>query len=1830
MPSNVYNSVAFIDSNNREIFINPIKLHKDLNNIKYSVLKIESIDNSSDYNTVIDELYINGDVARIGKEYTIHSDDVNDHYHCIYAKELSNHEIEYRVDCYNDQYVKQMFDIGKLIVSNEPVQNGTYLFEKNGVVMTDTNSSFLVLRTNPKLTGNIKLVVDQDENLYLDTFKVFNNLSKFAYRHKSVSSESNYSTDVRNIFKNVVSEDLYGVPTIDLKAHDPYTDFALQYDTTYSYGAETNDDEMYNENFRILAPLWINRVLPDFFVVFKVDGPFNLNTYYNIQNDRDVFNTFLKECKLIKCFDMRISSPLGKYLNNHYNSISRYPGSVLLQFKEQETGDTTVSGTNSWIGISVDTGLVVKKDEDSYFACKTIEKGSQDKLNQFIIDGFERNRVLCPNLINLEFMFNDDTSEPYEMNRYFGLYLKENDFVSYDYIETTIDQKTRNYLIKKYDENHVEVDDKVVSSSSSILNNSQYRNRLVFAVGPKSVERVTTPGELNDYLKREISNIPYKNFQSCHVTDVNTGYKNFVTLKFKKQIRYGEHFRIVIPDFSSEGVSSPIVFEIIASNDKRLANEVNGISPYISVINAENNITDYIYYREVEIREGQDDAIFKNTPTEYPSEQPPTFSELGKSGTIESTKDLEELKQSYYFRSINGQTFKEFSIRHIVKYETAFGVINNLKGIDTEYYRRGTDAGTIETTKYPFIFRLNFYTQDLYDETIPASLDTQIDRLSKCIDAFSNLYTLNIKTYTHSQDSVSIVTTYQDPYFQHITADILNNDYVEIESCKIDLGKEVTSKLGTFELYDMEYTKTPEENDLIIDDTISYYNNERLGIKLYPLNNSSEEFSGYAMMFAPINFELLGWRKSSIIKMAALRGEIYEIDSADIDKIIPNTIVNTTKGFYRLLDFNITSLGFNTTSLIDEIDENTKNDYQKKLEEDEEVYRNRIALLDDKDSGYTIDDVEKIYREMIELRSFLEYIKKPQKNYVYTRTKSIYKESIYLQSPFNLDKFIIASNYEIVIRRNMVDLYKPAPVSISLMGILPVKDFESRIGYISKKSISNKVYIDVPKNTTIYIDDSTADYSIKRNVYYTLKTGKLKGLPLPEGSSFVIIGNNLYHGTTKILIESLSDNSIVTSNDAVRLETITPKYKVSYNIENPVLQDSKYYKNDDIENDLAYSLLVPTVCMWKGNGMYYDQNSVLTMKGLSDNRLKISEGYMSTYFPYSISDESNMFITSSLDSLVKTHDGNLITFRDFILNSSITDTINVFLTEGSKPMYTIGYYNRNINTLEFILYGIKYSISFNTNEFVKEIQLSNYNKYEIYVLNHFTGDKNEMIINTIENIILIINHNFNLKKFEDKKNIFNVDSNKFNFKCISEYNWTSTDKNLNFNDTEFDRENIYIPIDNNGSIPEDVKSENFYQMNFFDNNDFVYSKGDNYFVNMKAPDLSGTYVKMASNQNVLSSLNSYDSSIQSGPFKYSNEFISTKKSYLINPSYDSSNYIDSSINEYDKEILMKNEYIDSLSEDNMIIYVKKSEGSSVAVSTIETSENYTPIKITASYPENIKYNIDFYNPQFIDMIDFDLNENEELIKSTKSNFLLSNTSFKDIHKIEKYYGYKIFNSLNHKLYGKNGSMFVNDEYSLVSSNWDSGYYRSYSSANKYKNIDGYVLGIEDKTFFGSKCINLRNINLTLGEWASTGVRVIDGNVDTFGNEKLDKSIENSKTFIFNMTQSFYEFFRNTDIPEFVSNWSAFNNTKNCINNYIKKTLVNYFKINKTNLFKLYCKPSDGRDILLSMPEDFDNFEEVTNFESEYYSENDDIILTIRVTDLTKTYYATYDLKSNIS
>jgi hypothetical protein len=79
--------------------------------------------------------------------------------------------------------------------------------------------------------------------------------------------------------------------------------------------------------------------------------------------------------------------------------------------------------------------------------------------------------------------------------------------------------------------------------------------------------------------------------------------------------------------------------------------------------------------------------------------------------------------------------------------------------------------------------------------------------------------------------------------------------------------------------------------------------------------------------------------------------------------------------------------------------------------------------------------------------------------------------------------------------------------------------------------------------------------------------------------------------------------------------------------------------------------------------------------------------------------------------------------------------------------------------LEFIFYGIKFIITFNNNEYTRNIKLDEYNNYQIFIFNNFDGSNvNEIFISKQEQFILIINHIYNLNSISTNDNIIGIDN----------------------------------------------------------------------------------------------------------------------------------------------------------------------------------------------------------------------------------------------------------------------------------------------------------------------------------------------------------------------------------------------------------------------------------------------------------------------------------------
>jgi hypothetical protein len=301
-------------------------------------------------------------------------------------------------------------------------------------------TSFGLLRTNPKLTTNIKIVADTKNKIYLESIDADPLLSKSIYKGYEVSPNGSYSFDLKRFYsqngsqipKNIAYMLFEEDSSIEIKNR-----YKNQFDFTYGYGMYPKNSRIYSEEFSIFAPLWLESDnIPEYFVIFKMDGPVTINvndpsvisaiggSSINFDtsaalndlviNPSRFMDNYIRKAKIIKSFDLTDKTSIGKYIRNHVND-SRFPESSL--YMNFQKGNLT-----NWQGISYTEGGFCKIPQDIYRDYSLVDKTVTEN-DDFITSGFYRNGVVCANILNLEFLFDDLDQIDYQFNRYFGLYM---------------------------------------------------------------------------------------------------------------------------------------------------------------------------------------------------------------------------------------------------------------------------------------------------------------------------------------------------------------------------------------------------------------------------------------------------------------------------------------------------------------------------------------------------------------------------------------------------------------------------------------------------------------------------------------------------------------------------------------------------------------------------------------------------------------------------------------------------------------------------------------------------------------------------------------------------------------------------------------------------------------------------------------------------------------------------------------------------------------------------------------------------------------------------------------------------------------------------------------------------------------------------------------------------------------------------------------------------------------------------------------------------------------------------------------------------------------
>lgn len=340
------------------------------------------------------------------------------------------------------------------------------------MALNDKTSSFGLVRTNPKISGNVKITVDSAGEVWLNTINANRELSSSDYKKFRTTQTSTYESDLKKFIGSLPPEIVFEVkPGADPTAVSD--SFQNQFDLFYSMGVQPLISDAYDEDYSYFAPLWLRDQLPEYFVIFRIDEPLDFpynenvesgdlvqgkeykvsgagykvayenllyedgdtfvatgtNTYsvfagsgkvVDLDENKDLpidyaalFDKLVKNAQVVETFDLGPESKIGKYIRRIKDNPNFPRSPITMRFED--------GLLSTWNGISYQSGITVSKGEflSDYW------KNSQTQIDfeEFITNGFQRQGIICPFLLNLEFLFDDETAPMYNIPRYFGFYV---------------------------------------------------------------------------------------------------------------------------------------------------------------------------------------------------------------------------------------------------------------------------------------------------------------------------------------------------------------------------------------------------------------------------------------------------------------------------------------------------------------------------------------------------------------------------------------------------------------------------------------------------------------------------------------------------------------------------------------------------------------------------------------------------------------------------------------------------------------------------------------------------------------------------------------------------------------------------------------------------------------------------------------------------------------------------------------------------------------------------------------------------------------------------------------------------------------------------------------------------------------------------------------------------------------------------------------------------------------------------------------------------------------------------------------------------------------
>jgi hypothetical protein len=474
---------------------------------------------------------------------------------------------------------------------------------KNKKLFKLINNSFQILRTNPSLTSNLRIVVNSNYNLYLESIPISKELSEYRYKHYSMNKESYYELMIGKFFKDTPSDIIFKVH-YDNDNNIVQKDYSLQYDVTYFSGAMNVQDQWYEEEFQYFAPLYFYKKMPNSFIILRVDDPCvyeTKNNSYDISslNSNNFRTEIIDKWKCVKLFDMSFKSDLGYWLYNNFTNNERFP-------KNAFELDAKKFSFSRWYGLDVNEGIYTSKsnfiDDFVYY------EQPHFKMEQFLTDAYKNNNILYPNILNLSFLFDDtpatqDDLKKYSINRYYGFYVDELNWIM-DFTTIQLHDLKPNLQIN----NNVFVDENnnTLSIEPFLDVNNWVEPYYIYAKGTLHNVKKTTINNIDYYkiISNEIININDVNnmgiIEINNISGVNYLQSNNLDFRIdsnydesgNEQDLYGDLYVMNIDNkyhiLKSKRIENNIIKFLYSGNTNQINN--NFIISGVSIYDSNNNL----------------------------------------------------------------------------------------------------------------------------------------------------------------------------------------------------------------------------------------------------------------------------------------------------------------------------------------------------------------------------------------------------------------------------------------------------------------------------------------------------------------------------------------------------------------------------------------------------------------------------------------------------------------------------------------------------------------------------------------------------------------------------------------------------------------------------------------------------------------------------------------------------------------------------------------------------------------------------------------------------------------------------------------------------------------------------------------------------------------------------------------------------------------------------------------------------------------------------------------------------------------------------------------